>query len=68
MQGNLLDIANSKGRLAQTKTVRRTQVRPCLQGGTGNPGARVTLAYFSHISSFFTQRVYEAGRVTLALR
>ena len=38
----------------------------------GNPGARVTLAgglpWHSHISSFFTRRVYKAGRVTLVLR
>ena len=37
----------------------------------GNPCARVALArglpQHSHISSFFTRRVYKAGRVTLAL-
>ena len=37
----------------------------------GTPRARVALArglpLHSHISSFFTRRVYKAGRVTLAL-
>ena len=41
-------------------------LRPCLQGGRVScPNKRVTLAL--HISSFFTRRVYKAGRVTLGL-